>query len=237
MANPLHPTEFPKRLKLLKELQAAASNNYQLAAESILAYATEYTTLYEAVRAIAQRNVRKPLLRRLNETLHPEEKQANAIATRLRTIASEDNIKRLKSSRFVRALPPALEPMYEVARALDNPTEERRVLKAIHDGKLTPESTLRAIRQIRDGSSRKQVALKAKKQGSLRTLIMEFVSEDVPTWDAVEALRTDLTAACAKHQFAIQGLRQERRLRADIQQFWQRKQRRQSATAEETEGD
>jgi hypothetical protein len=236
MTTPLNPTEFPRRLKELRELQASAANAYRVAAESILAYATEYKRLYEAVRAIAEGDVRKPLLRRLNETLHPEEKQANAVATRLRTIANTENIKRLRSNRFLKALPPALEPMYEVARALDNPTEERRVVKAISDGTLTQASTVRAIRQIKAGSSSPHNR-STNAHDSLRTLTVEFVSESVRTWDAIECFRDELTAASARHQFAIRVVRQEARLKADLQRFWQRKRGAKSANAEETEAD
>ncbi len=64
-------------------------------------------------------------------------------ATRLRTIAAHSK----QLTAIQKHLPSALEPIYEVTLAPKQ--DERQVIKAIEDEKLTPDSRLRDIRSLR----------------------------------------------------------------------------------------
>jgi hypothetical protein len=145
------------------------------------------------------------LVSRLNDALNLDAWQA----TRWRTIAAQS--RPLKSIQ--RCLPPAFEPIYEVARTLKR--NEKRVLKAVEDETLTPSSTMREIRDIgkhRAGSrtTRHEWSPKSSRinVGSLKSIGMTFLFplDTVPRWDDIEELREQVGKVLAKYKARYAGL-------------------------------
>ncbi len=123
---PLAPEEFRKRLRRLQDLQRAAG-------EAVLTFAVEYAALYDEVTRQSARIA----------ALHDALKLTDRAATRLRTIAASASAFTPVQDR----IPLALDVLYEVILARkEDPT---LVEAAIHAGKITPQSTLREIRDFR----------------------------------------------------------------------------------------
>lgn len=128
----LSETDFKQRLRQVLDLQQTAHRAYQSAAGAVLKFAVCYSELYQAVARDSKR------VKRRNDSLGLQ----HFAGSRLRSIAkSAEDLKRIQKH-----LPPALEPMYEVTRALKR--DRRRVLAAIKREELGPESTLRDVRAL-----------------------------------------------------------------------------------------
>ncbi len=192
-------SDFGPRLKVLKQLQKDAGDAYRAAAGAILKFAIEYASLYESVRKD------KALVAALNSGLDLDDWEA----TRWRTIAGQ--AKPLKSIQ--KCLPPAFESIYEVARSLKQ--DEKPVLRAAEDEKLTPSSSMREIRDIgkkrRAGSHtpHKRSSKASRIQvNSLKSLGMTFVFplDAVPRPDDIDELRVEVSKVLAKYKARFVGL-------------------------------
>jgi hypothetical protein len=122
--------EFQQKIEVLKRLH---ERTYKLAGGAILEFAVQYMAVYKTVARDREK------VDRLNKAFHLD----YAASTRLRTIAAES--KRLEA--ILKDVPSALEPLYEVTLALK--ADECAVRKAIERKRLTPESTLREVRALR----------------------------------------------------------------------------------------
>lgn len=209
--------DFLRRLTALKKLRNAARDAYADACAALLTFAVEYAALYADV----QRN--GELVRTLNASLDLDD----CAATRLRTIAT--HVPRLNAIQ--KHLPASLEPLYELTLALKS--DEAVVRKAIDDGILTPESTLRDIRALRKPvnmsiliQSGREVRGGRDFRPISRSLLQNvefsfvFPLPDVPRSRDVDNLRDELLGVLAKYGVRYGGLTFDGRLQADSTLRW-----------------
>jgi hypothetical protein len=127
-------------------------------------------------------------------------------------------------TEFRRALPPAVEPLYEIARLTKDAAGEKRLRAAVRRHELTPTSGIREIRTIGQSTRRRSTkprAMSAAENG--RAPMLEFVIEadDMLTWDVVEQFKAELTALLAKFNLrfpADGGLKNEAAIARSIEQ-------------------
>ena len=134
----LTKTQFEQELDRLERLKKRVAEVLRPAVEAYLTFAKQYRALYERAEG-DRRDI-------LKERLGIDDYQHQ------RLMAIADTSKTLLSIK--RALPPAMEPLYEVARIARREGGEKRLRAAIDAERLTPTSGIREIRQIRTGRRR-----------------------------------------------------------------------------------
>lgn len=209
----LSKTQFERDLDVLARLR---ENVVALrpAVEAFLTFANEYSRLYTLVGANHQR--RDALQARLGIDAYQHQ----------RFMAIAANAKLLSSVK--RALPPAIEPLYEVARLARDSHGEERLRAAVKRHELTPTTGIREIRGIRNSLRPKPatpVPTVSAASQHLTTLDFVFASDAVLRWSDIEAFKADLTALLAKHQLRPVSFRNEKALRRGIESYWAHKDR------------
>lgn len=130
--------DFERKLARLERLKKRVAQVLRPAVEAYLDFAREYRALYEA----AERSRRELVKERLGIDDY-QHQRLMAIAETSKTLLG-----------FRRALPPAMEPLYEVARIARRDDGEDKLRAAIETDRLTPTSGIREIRLIRTGTRR-----------------------------------------------------------------------------------
>ena len=133
----LSKIEFEREIAALLRLREQVAT-LRPAVETILKFASAYRTLHQRIGANETR--RAALRRRLGLDQHQHQ--------RLMTIG----LKSKTLGQFRRALPAAIEPLYELARLTKDTAGENRLREAVERHELTPTSGIRDIRAIRQSS-------------------------------------------------------------------------------------
>lgn len=204
----LTKTQFEHELNALARLQEKVVAVLRPAVEAFLNFANEYRKLYTLVGADHER--RDALQARLG--IDPYQHQRfMAIAECSPTL-----------STFKRALPPAVEPLYEVARLARDSHGEQRLRTAVKRHELTTTSGIREIRGIRNSLRRKpaKAVPVAAESRYLTTFDFVFESDAVLRWDEVEDFKNALTPLLAPHKFRFVSLRNENALQQRIESYW-----------------
>jgi hypothetical protein len=136
----LTKTQFEQELTELTRLKEHVAAVLRPAVEAYLAFAKKYRELHDRV----ERKRRHELRSRLGVDDY-QHQRLMAIAEASKTLLG-----------FKRALPPAMESLYEVARIARRDDGVKKLRAAIDAERLTPTAGIREIREIRTGAKRKK---------------------------------------------------------------------------------
>lgn len=134
----LSKIEFEREIAALLRLREQVAVTLRPAVAAILKFASAYRTLHQRIGA--DENRRAALRRRLGLDQHQHQ--------RLMTVG----LKAKTLGQFSRALPAAIEPLYELARMTKDAAGEERLRTAVERHELTPTSGIRDIRAIRQST-------------------------------------------------------------------------------------
>ena len=141
-------------------------------------------------------------------------------------------------TQFSRALPPAVEPLYEIARLSRDAAGEKRLRSAITRHELTPTSGIREIRSIRNATRRRSAKPRTTtSQESRRPPSLEFAveAEEILRWNMVEQFKMELAELLSKYGLrfgARGGLTNEAAVKHVIEQHWAKQDRTSRAPSE-----
>lgn len=192
----LSKSEFEREIGGLLRLKHHVAATLRPAVEAILKFAAAYRTVHQRIGPDYDRRVALRARLGLDEYQH---QRLMAIAERSKTL-----------SEFTRVLPPAVEPLYELARLARDAAGEKRLRTAVQRHELTPTSGVREIRSIRHSTRRpSKQAVATPKAEPRRPPALEFVIEadEGIQWDTVTQFKTELANLLAKHnlRFAAGG--------------------------------
>jgi len=218
----LTETEFKKEVAALAHLQQEVATLLRPAVQALLRFAKEYSTLYEKVHGapVQVRSLRERL--GVNDYQH---QRLMGIARQSKTLGT-----------VKRALPPAVEPLYEAALLVQHMGGDKLLRDAVKDGEVTPTSGMRVFREMRQEltapSGAQHVGSVTPKQKRIRPYALKrfefvFVADKIPRWNEVEAFKNSLTELLGKHEFRlltngnrVAGFRNAESLEKYLKKFW-----------------
>jgi hypothetical protein len=210
----LSKTEFVREVDALLRLREHVAAALRPAADAILKFANAYRTLHQRIGPNYNRRVE--LRRRLGLDEYQHQRMM-AIAVQSKTLG-----------QFRRALPPAVEPLYELARLSKDAAGEKRLRAAVKRHEVTPTSGIREIRVIRK-SARRASAKSASTIAptTAQPTNFEFVVEcdRVPRWTEVEQFQAELTELLTRHGLRPAsggGLKNAKTIKQSIERHWAR---------------
>jgi hypothetical protein len=213
----LSKTDFDHEVQSLLRLKGQVAAALRPAVEAILRFAKSYRDVHRRIGPNYDRRVALRARLGLDEYQHQ----------RLMAIAAQANT----LTQFSRALPPAVEPLYEIARLTRDAAGEKRLRRAVERQELTPTSGIREIRSIRKAAHRRSAKLPTTTGPELRLqLSLEFVVEAdaMLRWDAVEQFKMELAELLSKHglRFGASGrLKNEAAVKQSIDRHWAKQDR------------
>jgi hypothetical protein len=152
-------------------------------------FANAYRQLHQRIGPNYERRVALRARLGLDEYQH---QRMMAIAAQSKTL-----------TQFSRALPPAVEPLYELARLTKNAAGEKRLRRAVERKELTPTSGIREIRNIRQSTRPAATKGRASKAAvELRApSSLEFTidAEEGLTLEQIDEFKTELVALVEKY--------------------------------------
>src|SRR5262245_11844654 len=129
---------FDREVSALLRLREHVAATLRPAVQAILKFANGYRTLHQRIGPDYDRRVE--LRARLGLEAY-QHQRCTAIAAQSTTL-----------TQLSRALPPAVEPLYEIARLAKDAAGEKRLRDAVKRRELTPTSGIREIRGIRQST-------------------------------------------------------------------------------------